>query len=905
MELLANKWNGKRFARDKSRRSASSYNMSMRCSLLLLATWLLSWAGLQAGAQAFDLIGPKVDVRVKRGDITLPIGQVPNLLPGDRLWVHPDLPDSQSARYILVIAFLRGSTNPPPNEWFTRVDTWSSSARQEGVYATVPQEAQQALLFLAPETGGAFSTLRNSVRNRPGIFVRASQNLQTASWDRMRLDAYLDEVKTTSQTDPKLLKERSEASARSLGIKVDQSCFLKPEEEQASCLSQHQEGLVLDDAGTQSRVAQLANGSTADLMNQLSYSNVGGSGMYSPYVGAIVDTVKILSSLHTARFQYIPALALSTRDTLNLRLSVPPSFRDPKSVVVIALPPVASAKMPPLHAVNPGETYCAQKPHLVLPVDGAPLVLATQLAYNLALHFETPDRQVDLPLQADPARGGLTLTEPITKLPHGDLTGVVRGKWGFDDWEGPRFHLHSAGPGAWVVNASDQSALIVGRLDTLHIQGDSALCVEKVTESSTAGDVVLAWKSPKPEQLDVEVPLKDAAPGPVTIQIHQYGLEKPDTLTLRAYSEAAALDRLSLSAGDTSAVLSGTRLDEVASATLDGIHWSPVTLSRVQDADRLIMRADNPTVGLRPGKRYFAKVQLQDGRTLKTPMEVAPERPQIILLNKGTQEDPTGVIPSAVQLSSPNDLPIDRRVVFFLKSKVPLLFPRNQKIEVAAADGSFRTVLSLAEGNLMLEDASTAMGTLEPLKTFGASAFGPVQLRAVSPEGVTGDWIPLGTLVRLPGFRELRCPHSLTKPCTLSGSNLFLASSFATTQEFDIPTDVPPDFTGTQLTVPHPVTGVLYLKLRDDSETVQTLNMPALAMPPGTMPQVKAQPSATPPVTPDSEPSTPLATPQADQPAAQPATPQPDTAPTQPEASTTSGQQQHPHASDTTADIYM
>ena len=109
--------------------------------------------------------------------------------------------------------------------------------------------------------------------------------------------------------------------------------------------------------------------------------------MYSPYVGAIVDTAKILASLHTAHFQYIPALALPTKDTLNLRLNVPPSFRDPKSVVVVALPPVGPAKPPPLHPVNAGESFCAQKPGLVLPAEGAPLVFATQLAHGLTLHI--------------------------------------------------------------------------------------------------------------------------------------------------------------------------------------------------------------------------------------------------------------------------------------------------------------------------------------------------------------------------------------------------------------------------------------------------------------------------------------------------------------------------------------
>src|SRR5579863_3997153 len=284
-----------------------------RCLSLLLFSVALCVSGLvHADNPAFDLAGPKVDVHVKRGETTLPISQTPNLMPGDRLWIHPDLPESQSAHFVLVVAFLRGATNPPPADWFTRVETWTRQARDEGVFVTVPQEAQQAVIFLAPETGGDFSTLRKAVHDRPGAFVRAGQDLQAASWDRMRLDASLNEVRVTSQTDPKTLKERAEAAARTLGIRLDQQCFDKPSDQQAPCLAQHTDGMVLDDANAQSLVSQLANGTTGDLMNQLSYSSMGGAGQFSPYVGAIVDTARILASLHTAHFQYIPALALPT-----------------------------------------------------------------------------------------------------------------------------------------------------------------------------------------------------------------------------------------------------------------------------------------------------------------------------------------------------------------------------------------------------------------------------------------------------------------------------------------------------------------------------------------------------------------------------------------------------------------
>jgi hypothetical protein len=572
-------------------------------------------------------------------------------------------------------------------------------------------------------------------------------------------------------------------------------------------------------------------------MNQLSYSSLAGAGQFSPYVGAIVDTLKILSSLHTAHFQYIPALALPIKDTLNLRLNLPPSFRDPKSVVVVALPPVGPSKPPPLRASNPTETTCAQKPGLVFSAEGAPLVFGTDLAHDLRLHIETAQGPMDLPLSTASSKGGLELQNPLPALPQGELAGVVQGKWGFDDWDGPRFHLLSAGPGKWAVASDDQSALIVGRDDTLHIKGDNALCVSNVSLRQPEGKNAepLQWKAAKPEMLEVAVPLKNATPGTFLLEIHQFGVDKPDTLDLDAYAEAASLEHLTLSAGDHSALLRGTRLDEVAKATLKGITWTPAGLARVQDFDQLTLNTEGSTLELDPSNSYSATVQLRDGRQLKVPVTVNPPRPQVTLLSKGTQDDSIATS-SPVHMGSLDDVPLGARLVFFLKSVVPQSFPRNQSVEVAAADGSFRTVLSLTDGSLMLEDSTTALGTVEPLARFGSSAFGPLRVRALSADGVAGDWMPLGTLVRLPGFKELRCTHTVSKPCTLTGTNLFLAASISSTEDFANATEVPPDFTGGQLVVPHPANGVLYLKLRDDPGTVQTLSLPVTLVAPTSQP---------------------------------------------------------------------
>src|SRR5215467_14568407 len=169
--------------------SASQARTIRKIAFLVLLAAALAVSESQtmaADAAPFDLLGPRVEMKVSRNGKSLPIALVANFEPGDRLWIHPDFPESQSAHYLLVVAFLRGSTNPPPEDWFTRVETWKKEVHEEGTFVVVPKDAQQALIFLAPETGGDFSTLRSTVRGRPGTFVRATQDLQQASYDRMR-----------------------------------------------------------------------------------------------------------------------------------------------------------------------------------------------------------------------------------------------------------------------------------------------------------------------------------------------------------------------------------------------------------------------------------------------------------------------------------------------------------------------------------------------------------------------------------------------------------------------------------------------------------------------------------------------------------------------------------------------
>ena len=806
----------------------------MRISRFLpVLVLVFSCAMARADAPGFDLDGPKLDVRVDRAGKTLPIAEVPNLEAGDRLWLHPDFPESQSTHYLLIVAFLRGATNPPPDEWFTKIESWSDSVRQEGAFVVVPKEAEQALVFFAPETGGDFSTLRTAVRGRPGAFVRAAQDLQQAGLDRMRLERYLAEIKSISDSDPAALQPESALLARSLKIKVNQQCFDRPAEQQASCLTQHTEDLVLDDAHSQSMVAQLANGATADLMNQLSYSRIGGGGAYSAYIGAVVDLARIMGSLHSAQYVYIPALAVPEKDSFRLKLNNPPSFRKPKSVLVVALPPVQKVQFPPLKPIDARQQYCAESPALLLPTEGAPLVFATSLAHDLTLQVEDKHRKIiSLPVQADPAKGGFIVD--TSRIDAGamnpDVTATVAGMWGFDHFRGPQFQLKSSRAQSWRVQVGDSTSLVVGRDDKLQVSGQDLTCVSTVAARDDSGKLTkLTWKAVKPGQMEIEVPLTQAKPGRLAIEISQHGLKKPDLLALQTYAEAAQFDRFAINSGDKKGMLQGKRLDQVASLEMNGIKFHPASFDRQNGEDQLAVITDSNTSDLKP-EQSSASVALKDGRTLSVPATIYNPRPQVALVSKGVQEDEASLSP--IRLSNPDDLPTNGKIVFFVKAVFPQAFPRTQKIEVAAIDDSFKKVLSLGDGTLVLQDAQTALAVLDPDKSFGASAFGPLHFRAIDGSGVAGDWQNLGTLVRLPNLKEIRCTAAGAKTCVLTGADLFLLAAVAGDSDFTSASQVPDGFTGTALEVPRPAgasgTSLLYLKLRDDPDAIQSVNLPVL-----------------------------------------------------------------------------
>jgi hypothetical protein len=607
--------------------------MDKRARLLLLfpLLFLCFCKTGQAADARFDLIGPRIDVRVTRNGTTLPIAAVPNLQAGDKLWIHPDLPPTQSVKYLLICVFLRGNTNPPPDSWFIRIETWDPKVRAEGAFVTVPDDAQQAVLFMAPETGGDFSTLRSAVKGRPGAFVRASQDLIEAGFEEARIEKYIASIRRVPPSDPEALQKHSDLLARTLALKPNLDCFKRPVDTQFTCLTQTGSQIVLDD-GHGETISNALNGPTSDLISQASYTTAMGGGMYSAYVGAIVDVVRIMGNLHTAQYQYIPAISFPQGEAMNLRLNTPPSFHNPKSVLVIALPAVAAATPPPLRPADANEVTCLLRPSVVLPIEGAPLVFSTDFAHDLVLHLNTPPgapAEPDIPLAPDAYLGGLVLQkdpqhhivlhDPTPLKPTAEanpfadpalaahkttappakpqpepilVSGTIQGSWGFDTYTGPTVQLQQLPGSNWTIvppaadirpDASETPAgLIAGHTAELLLTSTGSACVHTITAhpSNSETDLAIPFKhDPKPDQpnlIALTLPLEhDVTPGDLHLSIQQYDQPKANEVAARTFSEPAKVSSIELHAADKTLMLSGTRLGEIAKLTLGDLTFMP------------------------------------------------------------------------------------------------------------------------------------------------------------------------------------------------------------------------------------------------------------------------------------------------------------------------------------------
>lgn len=778
---------------------------------LLLAV-LFAATPARAQQNAFDLAGPDLKLTVTRDGTTLPIGAVPSLLPGDKVTAEAMLPPDQSARYLLVVAFLRGATNPPPKTWFFVAETWRN--KRNRLALEVPKGAEQAVLLLAPETGGGFDAVRDTVRGRPGVFVRAAQDMFQASLDRARLDAFVAAIARIGESAPERLATDAPVLANALRIKLNAECLTRPRGLQAACLTQNRDSLVLQ-AQRGTTLAETLTGAPVDLAYSLAATPQGGGGFYSPYIGLARDVAKLFGAFRSPQYQYLPAIAIGGGDTLKLLLNSAPSFQNPRSVLVAPLPPLGAAS-PPIWQAGGPTPVCLAKPGLALPLEDAPLLYATDFGRSLSVRITGTDgKSRDLPVTPDVEKGGVRLDGALPADIGTVANAVLQGRWGFDGFSGPRLPVQLDVMGAW--RATPDSNVVVGREHPLVLRGGAAFCVNQIALSDAGGTrTPVPFKVTGQDELAMTLPLKDAKPGALTLDVARFGIAPPDTIPLTARLEASRLDRFVAHEGDQGGVLEGARLDQVAGIDWKGLHFAAGALSRGSEGDRLAMTAESAI----PAGDGEAVVRLRDGRSLKLAVHAASPRPAATLLSRAAVSPPAR---DGLAITLPEGvLPADSAIDFSFRI-VRGSLDDNATVEIAGGEGRAAT-LHFGDGGLQRIGKDVVVAHLVPRALLGPAAAGPLRFRLVQ-DGAAGDWQPLVALARLPLLSGLTCPAGGAS-CTLAGRDLFVVSAFSGNADFAQATQVPLGFVGTSLMLPRPMGKMLYLRLHDAPDSIASVSLP-------------------------------------------------------------------------------
>ena len=801
----------------------------MKLSKIALFLGILAIAvAMRADDSRFDLPGPKIDVYVTRGGTTLPISQVPSLLPHDTLRVKADLPATQSNHLLLIVAFLRSTTNEPPDDWFTKVETWRQPT--EGTTIVVPDGAQKAIMFVAPETGGDFDTLRSAVKKNPGLFTRAAVSLRKASLKEQRIQRYLAGMRAVPSDDQKAIESRSAKLAATLALAPNADCFKKPVDDQVDCLTQTSDDLLLDDSHGQTTANAISTGASSDLANEAAQAD---GALYSTYVGTLVDLVHLAGLLHTAQYRYIPAISFPSGATMNLKLNSPPSFYNPKSVIVIALPPIEPSHPPTLRLEDPTESFCLANPSMALPFRGTPSLFSTAFAHDLAVVFGSGKSAVRVALAPDAYDGGFIPAIPISDdllvqfKTAGSNSGVtvqgrLEGYWGFDKLDGPAVTFQYSPDDELRISIS--KALFAGDDAQATVQGRGTVCVHRITMSNSLDEsspITFNRGSNNNTSLVLHLPLKNRKAGTYSLVVDQYGSHRSPAIDITVYSRDIRIDKLLLGA-EGSAILLGEHLDKVVSVNLGDQTFVP--FGGVPDERGLHLRASHVPAF---DDAKTATVLLKDGGVITVPFAIEEPGSTLRALSfESSLVTPKGEVP--VGLGSQNDIALHGMLHFVVQSAGP--FPREQVIEISTADGAVHTTISVASGDLILQDDRTAVGSVDLDKAFGESAFGELRIRAIPGDGTVGNWVTLGKLVRRPHITSVHCTSVGVPTCMIEGSDLFLALSFSTAENFTSAVPVPTGFDGSSFTIPikpHPHVSSLYVRLRDDPEGFATIRIPA------------------------------------------------------------------------------
>jgi hypothetical protein len=279
-----------------------------------------------------------------------------------------------------------------------------------------------------------------------------------------------------------------------------------------------------------------------------------------------------------------------------------------------------------------------------------------------------------------------------------------------------------------------------------------------------------------------------------------------------------------------SLVLTGAASSCVAAVTVATPHGKPQPASwKVEGPDEIAVSLPTRDDGHEPLTVTVEGPAATNPATLTVAPPARPQPPAAHVVARSSEAPTPDPRLPAIQLDVADEVPANERLSFTLKAEAGEHFTGREVVEIGTTGSEATARLTIGNG-VTLVDPSVMVVSLTPSQALGSSAYGPLRARLLRGD-VAGDWLDVGTLVRLPRLRALDCPAAPAATCTLRGDALYLLASVSATREFENATSVPEGYPASTLPTVRPAPDrTLYVRLHDAPEVVNRLNIPAIGV---------------------------------------------------------------------------
>lgn len=440
-------------------------------------------AGSTSARKAFDVLGIKVDITVKRGDVTLPASLVPFLKAGDVVSISfpKNVQFQDDPRWHVVVAEMyRTALDKAPT--FPIVDADLSAQKPGHVWKFADDGLGTPLIFLVPENGSRYG--HGIPQARAAITGESNRELlmhsALFSSNAMAKASALDTLMRS-------LRKADGIAAVDGGARVEAA---------ATTLFGTAPGTVGCFAGGTGGATEYACASAAVAADYQTPSNVAmattlgsqiavNAAPYGILIGALYE---LLAKRHVeANYQFVPGALKPPHRSSNIyaesRLQYDPSGAKPSSILYFQIGSQGTRGSVPSFGKVPRLPACVTKSTLsvAVPFSGLPVYFRAH-----SVTVAAPSGAFDVPATFDPVNGYSAALSPeqLAAIRNG-ATATIASDWGFNTYKSAPVELVLPHAVPWTLDPPTTQSVVEGAKSATLTFADGGAgmgsCVSSVT----------------------------------------------------------------------------------------------------------------------------------------------------------------------------------------------------------------------------------------------------------------------------------------------------------------------------------------------------------------------------------------------------------------------------------------